>query len=166
MPLVRPRDRDGAIGDIQNWITGNEGRGVPVVAKTEVNHVERRRKLSAVLDGCGVEIRCFDRHRMNDGGHAIEKGLGEAGEVSRRISGGGDALVHLIDIDPSPVERHLCEQAKDRTGGATARDRKRDPLSPCEAFLDRPSQGTRASVDEVRAGANYTHALCSAGVTS
>ena len=74
--LVRARDGDVTVGDVEHGVAGNEGGRVAVRTESEMHEIEDLRQRVRVRVCGSLEICVLDRHRM-DGGSGV---WGEARE--------------------------------------------------------------------------------------
>jgi hypothetical protein len=125
-PLIRPGDRDEAIGYLQHRIVGYQRRGVPVGAETKTNQIETLRQQITVPGRRVSLVSGVDRHRDHVGRRPAEA-LPQVREIAVGIRRRRDALVHLVQDHLFPWHVGAGELIEHRPRGVSAAHREREP---------------------------------------
>jgi hypothetical protein len=118
--LIRAAQRYVNVADVQDGIARHERRGVAVGSEAEVDHVDYGGCAGDVAESRGVlrrrriEIRGFDRHRVNLFGRnrRLCEAFAEVREVAVGVAFGRAALIDLNDVDGAPRETHVRQRAQ------------------------------------------------------
>ena len=160
MASVGACDRHKLIFDEDSGIKRYERCRVTVVAKTEMNNVQRRRKLGGVPLGGGFEVGRIDRHRMCERRHSIEQRFGESRQVAIGASRRSHSLVDLEHIDRRPADWCLAQSLEHRPRRATPRHGNRGATAKRHSGFEFLDNDVGCNVGQVGAGSqNADHDL-------
>ena len=108
--LVLPGDRDVTVADVEHGVVRDEGSRVPVRPDPEMDDVDLRGEQGRVLRCGRVEIVGLDRHRAQPRGGGRRQRRLEVCQVAVVVSGRGEALVDLEELDSVPGKLGVHEQ--------------------------------------------------------